>query len=162
MYESYVPRNIRDIGTQIQPLFTISFSLFPPLFLFSFSFTPFVFLTETRGVQRELECRDRSKGHRVPPARSVFPSGSCHFFSLFAFQLTLLLFPPVFCALVSSRPMLENYLSPRIGRDRVIFFSLDKFTRAEKNYMPMFVFFSYIFYYALKDTRYSFERRVCY
>lgn len=81
LYESYMPRNIRDIGTQSnQPFFAISLPLL--------DFLAMVIEGCAKG-----ECRDRSKGHRVSPDRSVLSRFvSLFFFSLFAFQLTLLFF----------------------------------------------------------------------
>lgn len=118
---------------------------------------------ETRGAQRERVQRPIKRTSRA--ARSFrFPSGSCHFFlSLFAFQLTLLLLPPIFCAPVPSRPMPENYLSLRaIGRGHVILFPpflSTSFTRAGKKklYARTIVFFSCVFHYSLEDTRYRFR-----
>lgn len=99
---------ICDIGTQSNPSFVISLPL---------SFSPPTSFSRRRGARKKRECRDRSKGHRVPPDRFVLlpsPSpGLCHFFSLFAFQLTLLLFPAGFlCGCVIAADAREILVAP--------------------------------------------------
>lgn len=143
----------------IQPFFAISLSFF-------LSFSPFVFLTETTGAQRGRESAETDQKDIACRPLVLSPLGSCHFFSLFAFQLTLLLFPAVFlCACVI---VAENYLSPDVGRDRIVFFlslSRQVYSCRKKIVRERSFFFSsflYILYYALEDTPYSLERRACY
>lgn len=69
-----------------------------------FSFSLFLSFRLSRGDQgrAKRECRDRSKGHRVPPARSILPLRFVPFFLVIRISINLVVVPAGFflCACV--------------------------------------------------------------
>lgn len=123
-------------------LYNLSFSLS------LFSVTLFVFLTETRGAQRESAETDQ-KDIACRPLVS-FSLRFVPFFLVIRISINLVVVPASF---LSSR-LCHRGRCPRTCRPvlgGIMSFSLDKFTRAEKNYTRMIAFFSCIFYYSLED-----------
>ena len=84
------------------------------------------------------------------------------FFLVIRISINLVAIPAgFFLRLCHHGQYLRTTCRPVLGGTVSFFFSLDKFTRVEKNCTPMFVLFSYVFYYALEDTRYIVSREGC-